>query len=111
MIPLIHFSADGEPHISITSDALVHYTGAIVWKPPSIYKSFCEVNFGSFLNLKEVLIHFSLFLLYSSSTSKKTLVNNYYYQALKLYNAFKTALFHNRQIKQFELSVYFAEQI
>ncbi|VDN21042.1 unnamed protein product [Gongylonema pulchrum] len=34
-------NADGEPHITIMSDALVYYTGAVVWKPPSIYKSFC----------------------------------------------------------------------
>ncbi|VDO52881.1 unnamed protein product [Brugia timori] len=39
-----HFSADGEPHITIMSDALVYYTGAVVWKPPSIYKSFCPVG-------------------------------------------------------------------
>ncbi|VDD94600.1 unnamed protein product, partial [Enterobius vermicularis] len=45
---ILYTNADGEPHISITSDALVHYTGAIVWKPPSIYKSFCEINIEYF---------------------------------------------------------------
>lgn len=29
------------------SDALVYYTGAVVWKPPSIYKSFCPVCHSS----------------------------------------------------------------
>lgn len=43
------FSADGEPHITIMSDALVYYTGAVVWKPPSIYKSFCPVNLEIFI--------------------------------------------------------------
>lgn len=37
-------SADGEPHISIMSDAIVYYNGLVVWKPPSIYKSFCSID-------------------------------------------------------------------
>ncbi|VIO89213.1 Uncharacterized protein BM_BM18042 [Brugia malayi] len=41
---LLYNNADGEPHITIMSDALVYYTGAVVWKPPSIYKSFCPVG-------------------------------------------------------------------
>ena len=40
---LLYNNADGEPHISIMSDAIVYYTGLVVWKPPSIYKSFCTV--------------------------------------------------------------------
>uniref|UniRef100_A0A183CGM2 Neur_chan_LBD domain-containing protein n=1 Tax=Globodera pallida TaxID=36090 RepID=A0A183CGM2_GLOPA len=38
---LLYNNADGEPHISIVSDAIVYFTGLVVWKPPSIYKSFC----------------------------------------------------------------------
>nr|AUO38744.1 nicotinic acetylcholine receptor alpha subunit 8 [Ascaris suum] len=45
---LLYNNADGEPHISITSDALVYYTGAVVWKPPSIYKSFCPIDIEYF---------------------------------------------------------------
>uniref|UniRef100_A0AC34RFT0 Neurotransmitter-gated ion-channel ligand-binding domain-containing protein n=1 Tax=Panagrolaimus sp. JU765 TaxID=591449 RepID=A0AC34RFT0_9BILA len=41
---LLYNNADGEPHISIMSDAIVYYTGLVVWKPPSIYKSFCSVG-------------------------------------------------------------------
>ncbi|ETN86665.1 Neurotransmitter-gated ion-channel ligand binding domain protein, partial [Necator americanus] len=41
-------SADGEPHITILSDALVYHNGLIVWKPPSIYKSFCPINIEYF---------------------------------------------------------------
>ncbi|KAK6023327.1 hypothetical protein OSTOST_10889, partial [Ostertagia ostertagi] len=40
--------ADGEPHITIMSDALVYHNGLIVWKPPSIYKSFCPINIEYF---------------------------------------------------------------
>lgn len=43
-----YFSADGEPHIDISSDAIVYYTGLVVWKPPSIYKSFCQINIEYF---------------------------------------------------------------
>ncbi|KAI1709350.1 neurotransmitter-gated ion-channel ligand binding domain-containing protein [Ditylenchus destructor] len=41
---ILYNNADGEPHISIMSDAIVYHTGLVVWKPPSIYKSFCTVS-------------------------------------------------------------------
>ncbi|CAI5455681.1 unnamed protein product [Caenorhabditis angaria] len=45
---LLYNNADGEPHITIMSDALVYFNGLIVWKPPSIYKSFCSINIEYF---------------------------------------------------------------
>ncbi|RCN32674.1 Neurotransmitter-gated ion-channel ligand binding domain protein [Ancylostoma caninum] len=45
---LLYNNADGEPHITILSDALVYHNGLIVWKPPSIYKSFCPINIEYF---------------------------------------------------------------
>ncbi|CAB3399970.1 unnamed protein product [Caenorhabditis bovis] len=45
---LLYNNADGEPHITIMSDALVYYNGLVVWKPPSIYKSFCSINIEYF---------------------------------------------------------------
>ncbi|KAH7726223.1 nicotinic acetylcholine receptor 8 [Aphelenchoides avenae] len=45
---ILYNNADGEPHISITSDAIVYYTGLVVWKPPSIYKSFCQIDIEYF---------------------------------------------------------------
>ncbi|VDM54060.1 unnamed protein product [Angiostrongylus costaricensis] len=45
---LLYNNADGEPHITIMSDALVYHNGLIVWKPPSIYKSFCPINIEYF---------------------------------------------------------------
>ena len=40
------FSAAGNPEISIYTDALIYNDGTVVWKPPAIYKSFCEVSAG-----------------------------------------------------------------
>ncbi|CAD6189199.1 unnamed protein product [Caenorhabditis auriculariae] len=45
---LLYNNADGEPHITIMSDALVYHNGLVVWKPPSIYKSFCSINIEYF---------------------------------------------------------------
>uniref|UniRef100_A0AC35TGX9 NEDD8-activating enzyme E1 catalytic subunit n=1 Tax=Rhabditophanes sp. KR3021 TaxID=114890 RepID=A0AC35TGX9_9BILA len=45
---LLYNNADGEPHISIMSDAIVYYTGLVVWKPPSVYKSFCFIDIEFF---------------------------------------------------------------
>ncbi|CAI4233167.1 unnamed protein product [Auanema sp. JU1783] len=45
---LLYNNADGEPHITIMSDALVYHNGLVVWKPPSIYKSFCPINIEYF---------------------------------------------------------------
>ncbi|VDK65994.1 unnamed protein product [Onchocerca ochengi] len=45
---LLYNNADGEPHITIMSNVLVYYTGAVVWKPPSIYKSFCPIDIEYF---------------------------------------------------------------
>lgn len=41
---LCKFSAAGDPEITIYNDAVVYYNGTVVWKPPAIYKSFCEVE-------------------------------------------------------------------
>eukprot|EP00081_Caenorhabditis_elegans_P026277 NP_509745.2 AcetylCholine Receptor [Caenorhabditis elegans] len=45
---LLYNNADGEPHITIMSDAIVYYNGLVVWKPPSIYKSFCSIDIEYF---------------------------------------------------------------
>uniref|UniRef100_A0A914C2B3 Uncharacterized protein n=1 Tax=Acrobeloides nanus TaxID=290746 RepID=A0A914C2B3_9BILA len=46
---LLYNNADGEPHASTTkNDAIVYYTGLVIWKPPSIYKSFCSIDIEYF---------------------------------------------------------------
>ncbi|GMS93904.1 hypothetical protein PENTCL1PPCAC_16079, partial [Pristionchus entomophagus] len=45
---ILYNNADGEPHITTMSDALVYFTGLVVWKPPSIYKSFCPIDIEYF---------------------------------------------------------------
>lgn len=38
------FSADGNYEVTIMTKAILHHDGKVVWKPPAIYKSFCEIN-------------------------------------------------------------------
>uniref|UniRef100_A0A1I7XFN3 Neur_chan_LBD domain-containing protein n=1 Tax=Heterorhabditis bacteriophora TaxID=37862 RepID=A0A1I7XFN3_HETBA len=45
---LLYNNADGEPHITIDSLALVDYRGTVLWQPPSIYKSLCPINIEYF---------------------------------------------------------------
>lgn len=43
-IYLKHFSADGNYEVTIMTKAILHHDGKVVWKPPAIYKSFCEID-------------------------------------------------------------------
>ncbi|KHN74860.1 Acetylcholine receptor subunit alpha-type unc-38 [Toxocara canis] len=45
---LLYNNADGEPHISIISSAMVDYKGTVIWMPPSTYKSLCPINIQYF---------------------------------------------------------------
>jgi hypothetical protein len=38
------FSADGNYEVTIMTKAILNYTGKVMWKPPAIYKSFCEID-------------------------------------------------------------------
>lgn len=38
------FSADGNYEVTIMTKAILHHTGKVIWKPPAIYKSFCEID-------------------------------------------------------------------
>ncbi|CAG7820156.1 unnamed protein product, partial [Allacma fusca] len=40
----LHSSADGNYEVTLMTKATLHFTGEIVWKPPAIYKSSCEIN-------------------------------------------------------------------
>ena len=56
---LLYNNADGEPQISIVSDAIIYYNGLVVWKPPSIYKSFCNIEIEYFpFDTQECLMKF-----------------------------------------------------
>lgn len=37
-------NADGNYEVTLMTKAVLTYTGEVVWKPPSIYKSSCEIN-------------------------------------------------------------------
>ncbi|VVC33344.1 Hypothetical protein CINCED_3A016935 [Cinara cedri] len=41
---VLYNNADGNYEVTIMTKAILHYTGKVVWKPPAIYKSFCEIN-------------------------------------------------------------------
>lgn len=38
------FSADGNYEVTLMTKATLSYSGEVNWKPPSIYKSSCEIN-------------------------------------------------------------------
>lgn len=40
----LNCSADGNYEVTIMTKAILHHTGKVVWKPPAIYKSFCEID-------------------------------------------------------------------
>jgi nicotinic acetylcholine receptor len=40
----IFSSADGNYEVTLMTKATLKYTGEVVWKPPAIYKSSCEIN-------------------------------------------------------------------
>ena len=37
-------SADGNYEVTIMTKAQLHYTGKVVWNPPAIYKSSCDID-------------------------------------------------------------------
>lgn len=38
------FSADGEYVVTTLTKAILHYTGKVIWTPPAIFKSSCEID-------------------------------------------------------------------
>ena len=40
----INFSADGNYEVTIMTKAVLHYSGKVMWNPPAIYKSSCEID-------------------------------------------------------------------
>lgn len=38
------FSADGNYEVTIMTKAILRHDGTVTWKPPAIYKSFCEID-------------------------------------------------------------------
>ncbi|XP_065566595.1 acetylcholine receptor subunit alpha-like 1 isoform X2 [Artemia franciscana] len=41
---VLYNNAEGNCEITIMTKALVRYDGTVMWKPPAIYKSFCEID-------------------------------------------------------------------
>ena len=37
-------SADGEYVVTTMTKAVLHYTGKVLWTPPAIFKSSCEID-------------------------------------------------------------------
>lgn len=38
------YSADGEYVVTTLTKAILHYTGKVIWTPPAIFKSSCEID-------------------------------------------------------------------
>ncbi|XP_023721510.1 acetylcholine receptor subunit alpha-like 1 [Cryptotermes secundus] len=41
---VLYNNADGNYEVTIMTKAILNYTGKVMWKPPAIYKSFCEID-------------------------------------------------------------------
>nr|CAD7589788.1 unnamed protein product [Timema genevievae] len=41
---VLYNNADGNYEVTIMTKAILHHTGKVTWKPPAIYKSFCEID-------------------------------------------------------------------
>ncbi|XP_017787388.1 PREDICTED: acetylcholine receptor subunit alpha-like 1 isoform X4 [Habropoda laboriosa] len=41
---VLYNNADGNYEVTIMTKAILNHTGKVMWKPPAIYKSFCEIN-------------------------------------------------------------------
>lgn len=41
-------SADGEYIVTTMTKAVLHYDGRVVWNPPAIFKSSCEIDVSYF---------------------------------------------------------------
>ncbi|KAK6631321.1 Acetylcholine receptor subunit alpha-like 1 [Polyplax serrata] len=41
---VLYNNADGNYEVTIMTKAILHHTGKVYWKPPAIYKSFCEID-------------------------------------------------------------------
>lgn len=41
---VLYNNADGNYEVTIMTKAIIHYDGKVVWKPPSIYKSACNMD-------------------------------------------------------------------
>uniref|UniRef100_A0A336MI73 CSON015083 protein n=1 Tax=Culicoides sonorensis TaxID=179676 RepID=A0A336MI73_CULSO len=41
---VLYNNADGNYEVTIMTKAILHHTGKVIWKPPAIYKSFCEID-------------------------------------------------------------------
>ncbi|XP_018398482.1 PREDICTED: acetylcholine receptor subunit alpha-like 1 [Cyphomyrmex costatus] len=41
---VLYNNADGNYEVTIMTKAILNHTGKVIWKPPAIYKSFCEIN-------------------------------------------------------------------
>lgn len=41
---LMYCSADGNYEVTLMTKALVYHSGEVVWKPPAMYKSTCEID-------------------------------------------------------------------
>ncbi|XP_059490109.1 acetylcholine receptor subunit alpha-like 1 [Neocloeon triangulifer] len=41
---VLYNNADGNYEVTIMTKAILNHTGKVTWKPPAIYKSFCEID-------------------------------------------------------------------
>lgn len=75
------FSADGEYGVTTMTKAILHYTGKVLWTPPAIFKSSCEIDVRYFpFDQQTCFMKFGSWTYDGFQVSKFIKKNNYIYK-------------------------------
>lgn len=78
------FSADGEYGVTTMTKAILHYTGKVLWTPPAIFKSSCEIDVRYFpFDQQTCFMKFGSWTYDGFQVSKFVKKNNYTYKNIR----------------------------
>ena len=87
-------SADGNYEVTIMTKAQLHYTGKVVWNPPAIYKSSCDIDVEFFPFDYQLC-----FLKFGSWTYDGFMVSTFLLP--KLFSPFQNTLVHTYKVTDY----------